>query len=245
MKYSIAIFSLLFLFSCSGNKTTKSEKAVDSSSSVSELMKSPLVINDKSLKDSFPLSASFIAKNVLPLSDTFEGTWELQTFLKIDSLKNAKKYEDYVKGLDIGQMQESKAWVYDTIPYSKGKAILWGVNYESYPACPSASGRVFFLTLFSDAGTAVQTKKILDISSGADAPVWGYTNGECTINPDFSISCLDSIVNGGEQPEEANYEEIITSTLSRKYVFGANGQIKLTESKKSPEVKSKKYYENQ
>ena len=69
-------------------------------------------------------------------------------FLRIDSLKKADRYEDYISHIDIGQLQEAKAYQIKNVNLSESKlGKIWGIYYGSYEACPAYSGDDIFLTI--------------------------------------------------------------------------------------------------
>jgi hypothetical protein len=243
--YAILSFSL-FISACSPNKPTDNKGVVkDSTVSVSSSGNSfPILVTDSSMKDSFPLSSSFLKKYVLPQIDKINENWTLNDFLKIDSLKTAGKYKEYVEHLDIGQTKESSAWIYDTLSDVSGKVIVWGITYSSYEACPSFSGKNIFITTISQDDKYQNTIKLLEISGFADPPVYSSITGQCILNADLSIACMDSLMYGeyiDPSATEKGYDETTRSTCTRKYKIENDGRIKELENKKSPEKKERIY----
>jgi hypothetical protein len=69
-------------------------------------------------------------------------------FLIIVSLKKSGQYENYIEHLDIGQLQDCLGYLVKNISLSdEKKAIIWGINYSSYEACPAYNGDDIFLTI--------------------------------------------------------------------------------------------------
>ncbi len=197
-KYYSIFFLLISIFACSPNKPADNKGEVkDSTVSVSSSGKLfPILVTDSTMKDSFPLSSSFVRKYILPLGDKIKENWTVNDFLQIDSLKAAGKYQEYVAHLDIGQTKESSAWIYDTLSYSTGKLVVWGITYSSYEACPSFSGKNIFITTISNDDKYQNTIKLLELSGFADPPVYSNITGQCMIKADLSIFGGDSIMNG-------------------------------------------------
>ncbi|MFL5728509.1 MAG: hypothetical protein ACJ75J_03385 [Cytophagaceae bacterium] len=237
----------LACWSCNSGKVSETSKTdsltASGTNSESSHREWNLKINDRLLKDSVAIPSAFI-NSILPYTQE-EGGWEIRTYLMIDSLKKNKKYEEYVESLDIGQTKSAEAWVYDTLEFGNTKAVLWGISHSSYEACPFFSGRSVYLSTFSAGDKAIGTQRILEISSGGDAPYYGSTSGECTLNSTGTISCLDSLVSGGETVtvKGKEYEEVVTSTVSRTLQIEKDGTIRPLKNTKSAEIKTNKLIE--
>ncbi len=167
-----------------------------------------------------------------------EGNWIVSKYLSIDSLKMNGQYESYVKGLDIGEMKEVQAFLYDTVAYANGKAYVWGLSYSSYEACPYYQGKSIFFTTVSNEGIYKNTIRILEISSGGDAPVFGSYWGRCVVDKMLQLSCADTSLSGEYMDD--GYEEVVMLPGVRTYQITSEGVIKPLKNLKGKEIQKRK-----
>ncbi len=100
----------------------------------------------------------------------WEMEFELNTYYKIDSLKRAGAYEDYVASLDIGQMKNSEAYPVGYIELAPNKKLfLWGLEYGTYEACPFMAGTTIYGSIFEN-GVQTSTRVFAEAMSGGDPP---------------------------------------------------------------------------
>jgi hypothetical protein len=100
----------------------------------------------------------------------WEMEYELNTFFKIDSLKRAGTYEDYVSSLDIGQMKNSEAYPVGYIELAPNKQLfLWGLQYGTYEACPFMAGTTIYGSIFEN-GVQTSTRVFAELMAGGDPP---------------------------------------------------------------------------
>jgi hypothetical protein len=200
----------------------------------------PILINDATMKDSFPLDVSFMKKYIYPQKEFLGENWHITEFVKMDSLKTAGKYEEYLAHLDIGQTKDAKAYIYDTLSYASGKAYIWGITFNSFEACPSFAGKIIYITSVPNEGKYQYSVRLLENSSAMDAPVYGSKSGQCSINENLFIVCKDTMVNGESLEEKGkSIEETYTTTSERKIRISNSGKIELLENNRSPEKKNR------
>lgn len=100
----------------------------------------------------------------------WEMEYELNTFYKIDSLKQINKYEDYVSSLDIGQMKNSEAFALGFLDLGNNKQLfLWGLQYTTYEACPFMHGTTVYGSLFEN-GVQKSVRVFAEAMAGGDPP---------------------------------------------------------------------------
>jgi hypothetical protein len=220
------------------------QKITDSTTqkkSITEVMlqgKPLLLINDSTTNSgATSASASFVRSCVKTLSGEQGPDWKLLKFIEIDSLKTAKAYEKYVQDLDIGQIKNAYADIYDTLLYPNGKIIVWGLKISSYEACPYFEGKTIYLTTISNEGIFKATAAILEISSGGDAPAFGYDWGQCTIGNDLRIACIDSSLIG---ESEDQYESVEITPGKTSYEITSDGVIKKLEHQEGSVIKQRR-----
>jgi hypothetical protein len=75
----------------------------------------------------------------------------IEGFLEIDSLKKNKKYKEYLKHLDLGDLQDANAFLIQEWDFSKDTiATLWQIKYSSYEACPYYQGTDIYLSMVTN-----------------------------------------------------------------------------------------------
>ena len=100
----------------------------------------------------------------------WEMEYELNTYFKIDSLKRAGAYDDYVSSLDIGQMKNSEAYPLGYVELAPNKQLfLWGLEYGTYEACPFMAGTTIYGSVFEN-GVQKSTRVFAESMAGGDPP---------------------------------------------------------------------------
>lgn len=72
----------------------------------------------------------------------------LDEYLKIDSMKKAGAYQQYLENLDIGMLRDAEAFILGRVKLASSlTGTLWGIRYTSYEACPYYHGVDLYLSL--------------------------------------------------------------------------------------------------
>ncbi len=193
----------------------------------------PLKIDSVSFDGKKKLSTDFLLK-LEKMTKGDENRYALQfpSFVKLNKLK---KGQDPVESgdFDIGESVK-------VIHYDMGQTFLkeqnsWlafvGVEYESYPACPWASGKEIVLCSFDTVGNLIDLCTIAERYEGGDPPVWG--TGEKKVTSQNGIEYFLEIQNSsGEYDDngERDVEEVEKST--QKISIQPNGKFKIEEPQK-------------
>lgn len=237
------ILPLSFVILACGSSSEKSsapdslQSSNDSISPVAFSNSFPILI-DTSVKSTVPMERSFVRQCLGPMEAQKENNSWLKDFLRIDSLKTAGKYEEYVQQLDIGQLKNAEALVYTKFSYGKGNAYVWALNIGSYEACPYYGGNVVYLSTVSSDGVHKSTRKILELMSGGDAPMFSSDWGVCRIEKDLTITCSDTSLVG--EYTDDGHEEITMTPGLRTYKIDQEGLIDETSNTKGAEIKKQK-----
>lgn len=102
--------------------------------------------------------------------ETQQQVHYLNDFYNIETAKIKNTYEDFVSKLDIGMTKDASCKAIGQAQFSDSTGIiLWQLEYSSYEACPSFSGKHAFATYFEN-GKLIETMLIALDESGADAP---------------------------------------------------------------------------
>lgn len=208
--------------------------------------------NDKGLKSlSFPLTidTTFILntdtnsrityKQVRELSANLfmdelvsELANELNDFCKIDSLKHAGKYNDYIKKLDIGMTKKSIAYSVGSLKFDIGNALfIWGITNSSYEACPVFYGTKLMATYIHE-NKIVTTFLIGEVSGFSDPPSTSknlisskiLNNGKTEIN---TFLIRDDLDISGNEITKTNYNLLVEN--GKVLVIDSKKEIKNTE----------------
>lgn len=118
------------------------------------------------------------------------GSWRINTFINIDSMKSVGAYEDYLESLDLGQARYCIGQVIGNITINpQSQMLIWNLDYATYEACPYGYGTYVFGTIFTN-GVGTNTCLLAEDSGGGDPPSWGegYMQSEIT---DTTITVLN------------------------------------------------------
>lgn len=116
-----------------------------------------------------------LTSNMTDCRTTNWKDWTLKEFLKLDSLKEDGKFEDYSSSLDLGMTAASDAYSKEVLILNDSTDLLvWYIDHHTYEACPYGYGTVCFGSLFVN-GNFKNTAVIAEYSGGGDPPAWGST----------------------------------------------------------------------
>lgn len=243
-----AVIVLLIVSSCN-NEANKS-----SQSSLTETK--TFFYNDKGLKSlSFPLTidttliqsldtnSRITYQQVRELSEHLfmselvsELIYEFNDFCKIDSLKQAEKFNDYLKKLDIGMTKNSIAYSVGSLKFDdRNTLFIWGITKSSYEACPYFSGTKLIATYVYENKIAT-TFLIGEMSDFSDPPVLG---SERVTSKIFNAKKIDITRVSINQDTDNSNSEALTNSIS---LAAENGKIILLDSKKDVKTKGKTGY---
>jgi hypothetical protein len=148
-----------------------------------------------------------------------QQTWNIEGFLKIDSIKQAGGYADYISSLDLGMTKDSKAFVlFHMQPNDSTILFFYGIDYGSYEACPWSSGTYVFMTAVYGE-TIGQTICIALEDAGGDPPAYGCSSRSAELSKNGEIKIHDYNLSDGDM----DAPEVETKTADFIYQLqGAN-----------------------
>lgn len=154
--------------------------------------------------------ANFLKHNWADNEATRRASWDVTTFIEMDSLIAYNKMDEYQSSIDIGMARYAAGDVIGKVEISnRSFLLLWMTDYSTYEACPYGYGSCLFATLFTDS-IALTSTVVWEVSGGGDPPVWGETTVTSTIDND-GITLFYANRFGEEDYETG--EEIIEETL--------------------------------
>lgn len=204
MKYLLLIFWGFTLWGC-GTKTKKETGVI---LQVAEFKIDSLalesIFSDSSLTKISSLEVSSLSEF---LSDTSEYFELLNRFRRLDSLKSAGKYENYISNLDIGMYKDITGILLKDISVSEAKILrVWGINYNSYEACPYFGGKVLFISTIENNKT-IACVPFAYIKTSADAPFYENFSTKSTLKPNGKVLINEAIEAGGIDEKDKEYIE--------------------------------------
>ena len=111
-----------------------------------------------------------LSKKLTNNEETQQQVHYLNDFYNIETAKIKNTYREFVSKLDIGMTKDASCKAIGQAQFSDTTGILlWQLEYSSYEACPSYSGKHAFATYFEN-GKLIETILIALDESGADAP---------------------------------------------------------------------------
>jgi len=142
---------------------------------------------------------------------TSMGSYCIDRFIEIDSLKLKGEYDAYVEQLDIGQTERASAAVIAKITeLGATQFLIWMTDYSTVEACPYGHGTYIWCTIFEQ-GSATNTLLLGENSGGADAPYWGSTITTSVLEiGKVTTTVVDE--QGGDYNEETDEEIVESST---------------------------------
>lgn len=149
------------------------------------------------------------------------GHWNIETFIKLDSLKTNGGYDDYQANIDIGQTRYSVGQVIGKLRInSQTVMLLWSLDYATYEACPWGAGTYIFGTLFTN-NVGINTCLLGENSGGGDPPSWGETYMQSDLTDStLTTFCLDSWGEYGYDGEDDYTETQERTELVKVNSFG-------------------------
>jgi hypothetical protein len=154
-------------------------------------------------------------KNGMELED-LHGKWSVESFYKIDSIKDAGTYEAFMNSYPDGTVRSLAAPLYKLHFNANIVGYLWGISESSADKCPSFDGINIYLSLV-DGEEVISSCLIAESSAGGDPPYWSETEISATIYEDARIEIDRVIKSGGDEEED---EEIIEKSYVYQYSKG-------------------------
>lgn len=219
MKRLLTIIAIAILLGCNNKKDSKTELTADT---ISEEIKIDSLVLEKIFSDATLklVYASEIKELTKNLADTslFAGLGE--GFLRLDSLKMAGAYEEYVSHLDIGMYKDIAAIMYKDLNLGSGNILkIWGFDYQTYEACPYANGKVILFSSFKD-GKNVGCVPFAYFHNWADAPFYDNYKTSSVLDKMGNLTINETIRSGGLDEKEIEFNNISTSKYHYKLVDG-------------------------
>jgi len=218
VKNIIFFFFFFIIFSCN---TQKAEETQAEGQTLTEIKLDSLglekIFADSTLKNIVATEIMGLTQN---LSDTsiFAGLGE--GFLRLDSLKKAGGYENYVSHLDIGMYKDIRTVSYKNLSLGEGNILrIWGFVYQTYEACPYANGKVILVSSFKD-GKNVGCVPFAYIHNWADAPFYDHYKTISILDKMGNLTINETENSGGLDEKEKEYRNKSTSTYRYKLVDG-------------------------
>lgn len=219
MKTLLTIIAIAIFLGCNNKKDNKTELTAGT---ISEEIKIDSLVLEKIFSDATLklVNASEIIELTKNLPDTslFAGLGE--GFLRLDSIKMAGAYADYVSHLDIGMYKDIKAVVYKDLDLGKDNVLkIWGFDYQTYEACPFANGKVILVSSFKD-GKNVSCMPFAYFHNWADAPFYDSYKTNSVLDKMGNLTIIETVNSGGMDEKEKEYQNKSTSTYRYKMVDG-------------------------
>jgi hypothetical protein len=216
MKKVALLLLSVFVVGCNSNKNEQSSSAKQV---LSEIKLDSVGIEnffaDSTLKN---ISANEIKNLTQNLSDTSLFAGIDDGFLRLDSIKKAGGYENYLSKLDIGMYKDIRAVHFKDINLSKAVSLkLWGFDYSSYEACPYSNGKVVFISKFVN-GKNVECVPFSYFNNWADAPFYENVKTNSMFDKNAKLSVAEYQVSGGVDEKDKEY--INKATLKREFKLG-------------------------
>ncbi|MGZ3864695.1 MAG: hypothetical protein ACXVPN_09880 [Bacteroidia bacterium] len=165
--------------------------------------------------------------------------YNLNTFCRIDSIKEAGKYQQYIDSLDIGMTKVSTAHALSEFRLDSNTLILvWSLYSSSYEACPSSESWTVYATVVYK-GDVKETCLLGECSSWVDPPV--ATERMIT----SKITAEGIITTDVYQMNDQDMDSAEVEIIREKYSFAVkDGFIKTLGEGKNPAVKEKRKVQN-
>lgn len=216
MKKVVFLLLFGFLVSCNSNKT---EQRSSPEQTLTEIKLDSLGIEnffaDSTLKN---ISASEIKDLTQNLPDTSLFAGLDDGFLRLDSIKKAGGYENYLSKLDIGMYKDIRAVHFNDIKLSNSASLkFWGFDYSSYEACPYSNGKVVFISKFVD-GKNVECVPFSYFHNWADAPFYENFKTNSMFDKNAKLSVVEYQVSGGHDEKDKEYTN--KATVKRELKMG-------------------------
>jgi hypothetical protein len=204
MKYLLFTFLGFTLWGCG----TKAKNETIVTLQVAEMKIDSIALESIFLDSSLTKISSLEASSLCgSLPDTSEYFELLNSFRRLDSLKSAGKYENYISSLDIGMYKDITGILLKDISVSEAKILrVWGINYNSYEACPYFGGKVLFIGTIENNKTTAYVP-FAYIKTSADAPFYENFSTSSTLKPNGKVLINETHEAGGVDEKDKAYIE--------------------------------------
>lgn len=142
-------------------------------------------------------------------------------FIKLDSIKNAGGYRQYLENIDVGMAKDVRAVQFKTIDLGNERTLsLWGFDYATYEACPYSEIKVIFISSYVK-DKNVSCIPFAYIENAADAPFYftSSTTSKLAKNGDVEIS--ETETEGSIDDNDKEYDTTQAIKLNYRFVKGS------------------------
>lgn len=155
----------------------------------------------------------FFEKFEYPYTESYDYQL-VNDFLRIDSLKKANVYEDYLQTLDLGMLRSAEVLSLGKRSLSdQNIALFWAIRYSSYEACPFYHGVDVYLTIL-DENELTKTIKVGSNYSVVDPPMAVYL----PVYSKVAIEHIESSIESVELELGENNEKVVAES-KETFVF--------------------------
>lgn len=155
--------------------------------------------------------AYFLKHQMVKNQPTEMASYDITTFIKMDSLIAFNKMDKYQDEIDLGMARYSIGNAFSRIKISEESYLLiWMTDYATYEACPYGWGTCVWGTLFTN-DMPLNTVLLGEESGGGDPPSWGETHVSSKVTSNKII--IKSLQKWGEEDYDSG-EDIIETTKS-------------------------------
>lgn len=165
--------------------------------------------------------------------------YEMGIFCRIDSIKEAGKYQQYIDSLDIGMTKVSTAHALNEFHLDNNTLVLiWGLYSSSYEACPSSESWTVYGTIVYK-GEVKETFLLGECSSWVDPPV----ATERTVTSEMAGN--GTITTDVYQVNDQDMDSADVEITREKYSFSIKeGKVFVESEKKNAPVSEKRKPQN-
>jgi hypothetical protein len=231
----------LLLSSCGGGEQKQETPATDTSAKDSVAVDFPAEVD--SLLSKFPRKDTWpLVLDSITVSKTTEGDslpskdfkylnknapkkigsldypqsdWVINSYLMIDSIKQAGGYTSYLETLDLGMIKDSKAYALFHMQANDSTLLFfYGIDYMSYEACPWSRGTYVFMTVVY--GNKLGESILVAMEeAGGDPPAYGCSSISLELQENLNYHVrLFSL-----SDEDMDSPEIDTQTVFRHFMI--------------------------
>ncbi len=210
MRIILIILAAIAIFSCSQKDNKKEIQYAGIQEMSIDSLGLEKIFADSTLPVISPAEMNSLVEK-LPDTSLFAGL--NLSYGKMDSLKKAGKYEDYLSKLDIGMIKDIRVFRLKTDTVSADKVLkFWGIGYNSYEACPYSNAKVILVTI-NEKGKNTACHPVAYFYDWADAPFYENYEATAKISKAGQLQIIEEHISGGVDDNDKEY----TNNKMNKY----------------------------
>lgn len=186
-------------------------------------------LEDNPSKDYEKLNAGEVMTlfiNGTEIANIYGGEGTVETFIMIDSIKQAGTYDEFVQSDNPGETEESDAFaMYKFKLENNISAYIWSISDATQEmGGPHSSGTIYYISL-SKNEKIFSSYPIAEFSSGGDSPMWGERKISAEILKNGTLNITNIDIEGDDDAGTSDTSKVIYNFILKNNKFEEINQM--------------------